>query len=116
MKMCCLLVLFFVLTNHFLFAQTNIIQKGTDSLIFNNAGVTNMVLSPDGSLRLGTMSPIDGSSIMQINSTGKGVLIPRLTGTQMNAIASPASGLLIYIPIALRFVITTAQIGKKYYL
>jgi hypothetical protein len=36
------------------------------------------------------------SAILNINSSNKGVLIPRLTTTQQNAISSPASGLLVY--------------------
>ena len=36
------------------------------------------------------------SSALDISSTSKGVLIPRLTNTQMNAISSPATGLTIY--------------------
>ncbi len=36
------------------------------------------------------------SAAMDISSTTKGLLIPRMTTTQMNAISSPATGLLIY--------------------
>jgi hypothetical protein len=36
------------------------------------------------------------SAILQVNSTTKGLLIPRMTGTQMSAISSPANGLQIY--------------------
>ena len=38
----------------------------------------------------------DASAILDIKSTSKGVLISRMTQTQRNAIASPATGLLIY--------------------
>ncbi|UEG49278.1 hypothetical protein LK994_11610 [Ferruginibacter lapsinanis] len=38
----------------------------------------------------------DASSILDMKSTNKGVLTPRMTTTQQNAIASPAKGLLIY--------------------
>jgi len=38
----------------------------------------------------------DNSAILDIKSNGKGLLIPRLTGAQKTAIASPATGLLIY--------------------
>jgi hypothetical protein len=37
-----------------------------------------------------------GSSLVQIDSTTQGVLLPRMTTTQRNAIASPATGLEIY--------------------
>lgn len=36
------------------------------------------------------------SSAMTISSTAKGVLLPRMTTTQQNAISSPATGLLLY--------------------
>lgn len=42
-----------------------------------------------------TTSP-NASSLLDISSTSKGFLYPKLTTTQMNAIASPATGLIIY--------------------
>ena len=39
---------------------------------------------------------IDSSAALQVDSTTKGYLMPRLTTTQRNAIANPATGLLIY--------------------
>jgi hypothetical protein len=41
-------------------------------------------------------SAADASSILDITSTSKGLLIPRLNNTQMNAISNPATGLMIY--------------------
>lgn len=38
----------------------------------------------------------DNSAMLDIKSTGKGVLLPRLTVSQRNAIPDPAEGLLIY--------------------
>lgn len=38
----------------------------------------------------------DGSAMLDIKSTDKGVLLPRLTVSQRNAIPAPAEGLLIY--------------------
>jgi hypothetical protein len=48
-----------------------------------------------GSVGIGTIVP-KTSSALEIKSTTKGVLIPRMTITQRNAISSPALGLLIY--------------------
>lgn len=44
---------------------------------------------------IGTTSP-DTSSILDINSSSKGMLTPRMTTAQRIAIASPANGLLVY--------------------
>lgn len=44
---------------------------------------------------IGTTTP-DNSAILELYSTSHGFLVPRLTTTQRNAIASPATGLLIY--------------------
>lgn len=44
---------------------------------------------------IGTTSP-DNSSILDITSTTHGLLIPRMTDTEMNAVSSPATGLIIY--------------------
>jgi hypothetical protein len=48
-----------------------------------------------GSAGVGTTTP-DGSSLLEIRSTKKGLLIPRMTQLQRNAITTPATGLLIY--------------------
>ncbi len=48
-----------------------------------------------GSVGIGTNNP-DTSAILDLSSSSKGLLIPRLTSTQRNAIPSPASGLLVY--------------------
>ncbi len=47
------------------------------------------------SVGIGTVDP-DQSAALDISSTEKGLLIPRMTTIQRNAIAEPATGLLIY--------------------
>ena len=44
---------------------------------------------------VGTMSP-NSSAILDLTSISKGFLPPRMTNTEMNAIASPAAGLVVY--------------------
>ena len=44
---------------------------------------------------IGTTTP-DASSALDITSTTKGLLIPRMTNVQRDAISSPANGLMIY--------------------
>lgn len=46
-------------------------------------------------MRLGTLTDIP-SAIISSNTTTKGLLPPRLTTTQRDAISSPAEGLLVY--------------------
>src|SRR5688572_10551283 len=43
---------------------------------------------------IGTMNP-DSSSILDLTSNSKGLLMPRMTTTQRNAIDDPAAGLMI---------------------
>lgn len=49
----------------------------------------------NGTLGVGTASP-NASSLVDMTSTARGLLIPRMTTAQINAIASPAQGLLAY--------------------
>jgi len=46
-----------------------------------------------GNFGVGTLEP---SAIVQIDSTTSGLVIPRMTGTQKNAIAGPTGGMIIY--------------------
>ena len=41
-------------------------------------------------------TPIDPSSMLTVNSVDKGVLLPRMTTAEMNAIVDPANGLIVY--------------------
>lgn len=56
-------------------------------------GQTNISLAQN--VGIGTTTP-DNSAVLDIASTNKGMLIPRLTTVQRNAIPTPANGLLIY--------------------
>lgn len=58
-------------------------------LFFILTGISNAQVG------LGTTSPAS-SSVLDITSTTKGFLAPRMTTSERNAIASPAEGLLIY--------------------
>lgn len=43
-----------------------------------------------------TGAPSDSSALLDLSSTSKGVLVPRMTIAQRNAIASPATGLMLF--------------------
>jgi hypothetical protein len=47
-------------------------------------------------LSIGNQSAANASSILELTSTTKGFLPPRMTTTQRNAISSPAAGLMVY--------------------
>ena len=49
-----------------------------------------------GGVRIGTAGTHDPSAALDVSSTAKGLLPPRLSTAQRNAIASPAAGLTIY--------------------
>src|SRR4030095_8206451 len=51
------------------------------------------------SIGIGTTTP-DPSSALDINSTNKGLLIPRMNINSINAIINPAMGLLVYDSVA----------------
>jgi hypothetical protein len=57
------------------------------SLFVNYKGVAQ--------IGVGTITP-NASAMLDISSTTKGLLAPRMTTVQKNAIATPASGLLVY--------------------
>ncbi|MFZ4706608.1 MAG: tail fiber domain-containing protein [Bacteroidales bacterium] len=54
-----------------------------------------MRITSNGQLGLGTVTP-DNSAIADFSSLSKGFLPPRMTTLQRNAIASPATGLLVF--------------------
>ena len=49
--------------------------------------------SNNGNVGIGTTTP---TALLDVSSTTKGVLLPRMTTTQVNAISSPANGLTVY--------------------
>lgn len=57
-------------------------------------GQTVITTSGEAINALGT--PGDGSAMLDVSSTAKGMLIPRMTSTQRLAIPTPAIGLLVY--------------------
>ena len=77
--------------------SSNTIYNADDSLTDNRnidlnnfkAGFTN------GEVGIGTATP-DNSSQLEVSATDKGLLIPRVTTAQMNAISTPATNLLVF--------------------
>jgi uncharacterized protein (TIGR02145 family) len=71
--------------------------KENGSLNFAKSGVADnrLVLGAGGSIGMGIATP-DSSAQLDVSSSSKGFLPPRMTTAQRNAIASPAAGLTIY--------------------
>jgi hypothetical protein len=65
------------------------------SVVTNNTN-SFQVTGSIAAIRVGSSVSIATSSILQADSTTQGFLPPRMTTTQKNAIASPASGLVVY--------------------
>jgi hypothetical protein len=62
---------------------------------FGTANTERMRVS-NGGIGINTLAANNASATLQIDSTTQGVLFPRMTTTQKNAIASPAAGLVLY--------------------
>jgi hypothetical protein len=72
-------------------AGDNLILEST-----SNATKGLVILQPSGgNVAVGTSSP-DAAALLDLTSTTKGLLPPRVTTTQQNAIATPPAGLIVY--------------------
>lgn len=77
----------------------------------NGGAVTNRVsLTNTGSLGVGTVLP-DTSSVVDITSTTRGMLVPRMTTSQRDLISSPVESLLIYNTTLSKFQYYTSAIS-----
>ena len=54
-----------------------------------------MVVMKSGDVGIGE-APTETSAILEVNSTSQGVLLPSMTEAQRDAIATPATGLLVF--------------------
>jgi hypothetical protein len=75
------------------FAYRGLIPSGTNRWNLYMGGTAQNYLA--GALSIG-VTTANASALLQVDSTSQGVLFPRMTTTQKNAIASPAVGLIIY--------------------
>lgn len=83
------------------FTHTSAASLSADCIIFAEGtsaltGNPNFVWDNGGKRAgIGTSSP-DASAILDVSDTTRGLLIPRMTESQRDAIASPAEGLIVY--------------------
>ena len=109
MKNNILLLMFLIAGNTFITAQVGILTPNPqgpfhiDGAKDNSATgiptasqqVNDVIVTPEGRLGVGTIAP-DSSSSVEVSTTSRGFLPPRMTNVQRDAIASPATGLMIY--------------------
>ncbi len=94
-------------SNGLTLSSNNIKLGGTlsETTTIASAG-NNLNFTGTGAVGIGTSTPA-ASAALDISSTSKGVLLPNMTSAQMNAIASPATGLLLFCsdcsPVGFRF-------------
>lgn len=83
-----------------------IMNLGDTALLIDNATNNDIIFRPGsytesmrlkagGNVGIGTATP-NASALLDVSSTTKGFLPPRMTTAQVNAIATPANGLLVY--------------------
>jgi len=80
-------------TNNLLSIVTT--ETGADIILAPGFLNEAMRLKSSGEVGIGTSTP-DASSLLDVDSTTQGLLPPRMTTTQRDAISSPAAGLIIY--------------------
>ena len=77
--------------------RAEIYREANNGFSFACGGVFSAHIVTEGALFGGTSrTDLNASAQLQANSTTKGFLPPRMTTTQKNAIASPATGLMVY--------------------
>src|ERR1041384_2825932 len=85
--------------NNLLLLSDKNLKKLTTALLLSamtgTAWAQTNTFPTTGSVGIGTTAPA-ASSLLEVKSTTKGFLLPRMTKTQRDVITSPATGLLIY--------------------
>lgn len=75
-------------------------------LMISGAGFTQTAINTDG-------SDPDNSAMLDIRSSDKGLLIPRMTAVERDNIASPATGLMVYVTDEARFHVFDGTAWKR---
>jgi len=76
--------------------NTNFGVDGSDNMFFSVAGGSKMIIANSYGVSIGANTTPASSAILDVVSTTKGFLPPRMTATQASAISSPAKGLILY--------------------
>lgn len=83
-------------TSMFWFARNDADSAGQNFMRITRSGTTIQGVSfENGQVAIGTTSP-NAAAKLEVASTTRGLLLPRMTTTQRDAISSPPDGLVIY--------------------
>src|SRR6476659_708106 len=88
-------MLFYIIKKKLKQMKTRLLFAAIAGILYCSSAMSQNIFPSTGAAGIGTTSP-NASSLLEVKSTTKGILIPRMTQTQRNAIATPATGLLIY--------------------
>lgn len=72
------------------------VENGTNTADMNFIGGSGTKLQDKDTISPGSDVP-NSSAVLELESDGKGLLLPRMTAAQGSAISSPANGLMIYV-------------------
>jgi hypothetical protein len=75
--------------------NTGIFFPAADTIAITEGGVEVIRVNASGNVGIGTTTPA-ASAILDVQSTTKGARLPNMTTVQKNAIASPATSLMVY--------------------
>lgn len=82
-------------------------------LVFKNTSENVLIIvTSDGRMGVGTSSP-HTSAVLEIKSSEKGMLLPKMTTVERNAISTPANGLVIYNTSIKKLQVYTSSSGWK---
>lgn len=74
-----------------------VIQGRWTLFVANSSGtLTEVLRAHDSGINIGDAANVDASAVLELTATTRGFLAPRMTTTQRDLIASPATGLMIY--------------------
>jgi hypothetical protein len=75
-------------------AIVNVANNSNDSIMAVMRGNTQVLIN--GGSEAGLNSNSEASAALQVDSTTQGLLVPRMTGAQVEAISAPVEGLLVF--------------------
>ena len=72
------------------------VRVGPGGILGTDSGDDTIYMNDPVMVQDSTSATLDASAILQVDSTSKGLLLPRMTSANVTAISSPADGLIVY--------------------